>query len=104
MAQSMTTQTIHVDVRLSPEERQKAILELAHAKEILKERKMESVVLVVDQLITSMNAPSSEELVFEPMPEVKSEEVVASFRSAGKYSEGFLQSLEQGLKRLASQA
>lgn len=103
MAQQITTQTIHVDVRLSPEERQRAISELAHAKEILKGRKMESVVSVVDQLIASMNAPSSEELVFEPMPKAASEEVMASFRNTGKYSEGFLQSLERGLKRLGLQ-
>ncbi len=96
--------TIHIDIRLSPEERKKAILELSRAKEVLKEQHMESVVLVMDQLITSIGAPSTEELTFEPMPEGSPREIVASFRGTEKYSEAFLQNLERGLKRIAAEA
>lgn len=95
-------QTIHVDVRLSPEERRKATAELTRAKKLLEEQQMLSVVSVVNQLITSMSTPSLEELSFEPMPTASTEEVLSSFSATGKYTDAFLKSLEHGLKRLAA--
>ena len=103
MAYNLPQQTIHVDVRLSPDDRKRAMGELQRAKQLLEQSKMGSIAAVVAQLLSSLKTPV-EELGFEPMPEAPPEEVIVSFRTTGKYNEAFLESLERGLKEIASTA
>lgn len=96
-----TQEKIHIDVTLSPEERHRVVLELEEARARFHADKMNYLTKVLEQLLEAFRVPR-QPIPLEPMPDGAPDQVVADFRSEGRYSDAFLDSLERGLKRLAA--